>query len=95
VKYGGRAKKRRQTTDRPAVRSDRDATRTMLVLLALAVIGGVAWWLDAARSHQAPSASAAATFQPTVANRRPTPGPPSPGMVWIPGGEFSMGARIT
>ena len=31
-------------------------------------------------------------FQPTVENSRSAPGRPPPGMVWIPGGEFSMGA---
>jgi formylglycine-generating enzyme len=34
---------------------------------------------------------ASATFQPTVSNTTPPSGPPE-GMVWIPGGEFSMGA---
>ena len=34
----------------------------------------------------------AAAFEPTVENMRPAPGDPPPGMVWIPGGEFSMGA---
>jgi len=31
-------------------------------------------------------------FLPTVSNTAPPPGQPSAGMVWIPGGEFSMGA---
>jgi formylglycine-generating enzyme required for sulfatase activity len=31
-------------------------------------------------------------FLPTVANRAPRPGKPPDGMVWISGGEFSMGA---
>lgn len=33
------------------------------------------------------------TFQPTIANPAPAPNPPPKGMVWIPGGEFSMGAN--
>ena len=33
------------------------------------------------------------TFLPTVPNPAPTPGSAPQGMVWIPGGEFSMGAQ--
>jgi sulfatase modifying factor 1 len=32
-------------------------------------------------------------FQPTVQNNVPVPADVPPGMVWIPGGEFSMGAQ--
>jgi formylglycine-generating enzyme required for sulfatase activity len=35
---------------------------------------------------------AAPAFLPTVENKTPPPGPAPEGMVWIPGGEFSMGA---
>jgi formylglycine-generating enzyme required for sulfatase activity len=37
--------------------------------------------------------NAAVTFGPTVPNTQPPPGPAPKGMVWIPGGEFSMGAQ--
>src|SRR5215468_9850216 len=36
----------------------------------------------------------AGDFQPTVANKNSPPGTPPEGMVWIPGGEFSMGAAV-
>jgi sulfatase modifying factor 1 len=38
-------------------------------------------------------ASAGAAFGPTVPNTQPPGGPAPRGMVWIPGGEFSMGAQ--
>jgi len=34
-----------------------------------------------------------AKFLPTIANTAPAPSPGPAGMVWIPGGEFSMGAN--
>jgi formylglycine-generating enzyme len=40
-----------------------------------------------------PAASPSAAFGPTVPNTKPSPGPAPKGMVWIPGGEFSMGAQ--
>ena len=40
-------------------------------------------------------ASARPDFEPTVENTAPAPGPTPAGMVWIPGGEFSMGAAET
>jgi formylglycine-generating enzyme required for sulfatase activity len=43
----------------------------------------------ATASTSRPSASA---FQPTIENRAVPRGPAPQGMVWIPGGEFSMGA---
>ena len=45
-----------------------------------------------ASSSEAHSSSAASTFGPTISNTRAAPTPASSGMVWIPGGEFSMGA---
>lgn len=37
--------------------------------------------------------NSAGGFEPTVVNRAAPPGPPPSEMVWIPGGEFSMGAN--
>ena len=39
------------------------------------------------------SAGAGVAFGPTVPNKQPAPGAAPKGMVWIPGGEFSMGAQ--
>jgi len=43
---------------------------------------------------QAPveTGGSASTFLPTAANKSQPPGQPPAGMVWIPGGEFSMGS---
>jgi formylglycine-generating enzyme required for sulfatase activity len=64
---------------------------------AVAVAGIAAFAYLAKRSRPAPPvaavpAPAVASFQPTVANAASPPGPAPAGMVWIPGGEFSMGA---
>jgi formylglycine-generating enzyme len=40
-------------------------------------------------------AESAPLFAPTVPNKTPAPDPGPAGMVWIPGGEFSMGSRET
>ena len=69
-------------------------TQVILPLAALAL--GVAAVL-VFRAPGIPTASAAANvlaspFAPTVPNPGPAPGPAPAGMVWIPGGEFSMGS---
>ena len=68
--------------------------RLALCSLFLALLCVIAFrWISApvqAGSH--PSASVASGFGPTVPNTQPPPEPAPKGMVWIPGGEFSMGA---
>ena len=66
--------------------------------LILAVLGAAGLGLWASRGARAPTASiekktaVAPAFEPTIPNTDPPPGDAPEGMVWIPGGEFSMGA---
>src|SRR5215472_7366458 len=67
---------------------------TALLLLAIA-----AAWLLAARNRGSSTAIAESVSYPQSTSAPPPPGPGRPatpvpkGMVWIPGGEFSMGAN--
>jgi len=67
------------------------------VLFALAGALGFALWVARKRASVAPmenvETAAAPRFEPTIANTTPPLGDPPEGMVWIPGGEFSMGAE--
>jgi formylglycine-generating enzyme len=65
------------------------------LLVALVVLGGCTVYLIhrefvAHAGH--PLATSNAGFLPTVPNPTPAPGAAPEGMVWLPGGEFSMGA---
>ena len=53
-----------------------------------AIMAAVAW----NATPQDAMAAVAAGFAPTIANTAKPPDPAPDGMVWIPGGEFSMGA---
>jgi len=75
------------------------AKATLPILVALVVVAGAMWALRPARgaepanaTHATPMSTTAA-FEPTAANPDAPPGQSPEGMVWIPGGEFSMGAQ--
>jgi formylglycine-generating enzyme len=81
--------------------SSQDMTPPIHRRLVLALIGtvltiGMGWMLH---THHQPNAVRAASsaerysFGPTIPNPASAPGQRPPGMVWIPGGEFSMGAN--
>ncbi len=59
----------------------------------LFVASSIYFLSSSAQAGANPAASAGVVFGPTVPNKKPAPGPAPLGMVWIPGGEFSMGAQ--
>jgi sulfatase modifying factor 1 len=95
--------KNRRTAERetaPAAASTPIASKRRhldAVLMCLAVVAvAVAGFLAYTTMPSVPSAietPAPDGFLPTVANENPPPTPAPADMVWIPGGEFSMGAR--
>jgi formylglycine-generating enzyme required for sulfatase activity len=90
----------------PNDRADRTRTLRAPALIAAFAFGGVAAWIatgppapPTAEEHRrdAPtnagdSMEAASEFLPTIEHDVPPSGAAPQGMVWIPGGEFSMGA---
>ena len=71
--------------------------RKPIAWIAVAAVGAaVAAVAISARSARSalplPQAALDTAFAPTIANAARPSGPPPEGMVWIPGGEFSMGA---
>ena len=83
----------------------RRRSRLPWVAVALAAAAVAAWLIQrpgrrAGPAHASTAAAAAmvgqgTTFEPTVAGSSKPSGPAPAGMVWIPGGEFSMGAAET
>jgi sulfatase modifying factor 1 len=66
------------------------------IITVAVAIGLSAWTLHSNGKlrtvHELPTPSSI-TFAATLVNRAPAPGEAPEGMVWIPGGEFSMGAN--
>jgi sulfatase modifying factor 1 len=72
----------------------------IILVAVIALIGIIAWHfksksasVSTARSIQTTQAPAPSSpFQETIPNKQPAPAEAPEGMVWIPGGEYSMGA---
>src|SRR5258708_4554396 len=82
-------------TDLTRMRSVWILISLMIAFAALAVAVFPPWPLSATSKGDAgppTEAAEAAAFRPTIPNTAPVPAPSPPGMVWIPGGEFAMGA---
>ena len=87
------ADKRRRTPRAVAlpIRHRRSAwTWVGVAAIAGSLAVGLTTWRSQPQAIEAPPPN---QFLPTVENKRPAPGPAPDGMVWIPGGEFSMGAQ--
>ena len=83
------AKRNRGRTPVPTPR--RGGRRWLFILVVAAAAG--AWWLVSRPSTPPPQgATEAASFEPTRQNSGESARLAPAGMVWIPGGEFSMGA---
>jgi sulfatase modifying factor 1 len=87
-----------KTTDNRARRGNPAAFGKFFLLaffsLAAAILCIIAFYplTTSMRASSNAPANTRAAFAPTVPNTQPPPDPAPRGMVWIPGGEFSMGA---
>ncbi len=94
-------KKKSQRKPGPGTTAIRHWPRWALLSSAILIVGIAAFALlhrrpaETATVHASSPSRAIHTgsFAPTIPNAHPTPGKAPNGMVWIPGGEFSMGAQ--
>ena len=80
----------------PASRVKQASGRRWVIVMVLAAIAAAGVFFIATRPKSVAdySPAAAAGFLPTKPNPARPPGPAPEGMVWIPGGEFSMGSDV-
>ena len=86
----GRLKGIAPSAERPLV-----STRVWISLVVASTVGISLWTLwgrGLVHARKATAASLPPGFAPTVENKRPPQVKAPEGMVWVPGGEFSMGA---
>jgi len=82
-------------TSRLLTTQPRERSRSLFSIGAVLILAVFAWSVYSHRTAtavHAGSSSASAWFGPTISNPATPPGPAPHGMVWIAGGEFSMGA---
>ncbi|HEU4686816.1 MAG TPA: formylglycine-generating enzyme family protein, partial [Vicinamibacterales bacterium] len=87
------ARKQQRKPSRAARTPETTRLKPGLLVLVAALSGGGAWWWSL-HSPSAPTSqsTSGADVRATVANTDTAPSQAPVGMVWIPGGEFSMGA---
>lgn len=90
--HSGEDKWMRRTAPAPGALPAVGIAATVFVFVVLSV-NTLHFLAATVQAESISPADADVRFGPTVANPQPPPGPAPKGMVWIPGGEFSMGAQ--